>query len=325
MNASAKSESLDAIRLGVERLRGDPSVPPSASIVVPVNAQGDLELVVALVGDLISYDGPHTFEIVLLVNNFPPEGPPPEIEALERLGLRVESVPDVWRRGEAVCFSARMVGIKAAASERVISFDADSRVPNAPSLLDWYMAALACDAADLGIGESRGDVEQGLSGQLCVGVGEDEYLPRGGLPGRRKRAVLARPREWEQANAVAERLDELVGAVGRAIRGDDDVDQPARILERQSVLELLEDDPRLVVCGHDHGDRGERASLRQRSVPRQSPEEHEHGKAGVGKRDPSCRHPECRPQCPLLGAQRSPPSISRMTRKRASSGNVSPA
>jgi hypothetical protein len=147
MNASAKSESLDAIRLGVERLRGDPSVPPSASIVVPVNAQGDLELVVALVGDLISYDGPHTFEIVLLVNNFPPEGPPPEIEALERLGLRVESVPDVWRRGEAVCFSARMVGIKAAASERVISFDADSRVPNAPSLLDWYMRQFERGAA----------------------------------------------------------------------------------------------------------------------------------------------------------------------------------
>jgi hypothetical protein len=133
MNASANSESLDAIRLGVERLRGDPSVPPRASIVVPVNAQGDLELVVALVGDLVSYDGPHTFEIVLLVNNFPPEGPPPEIEALERLGLRVESVPDVWRRGEAVCFSARMVGIKAAASEHVVSFDADSRSgPSAP-------------------------------------------------------------------------------------------------------------------------------------------------------------------------------------------------
>ena len=117
MNAFAKIESLEDIRLGVERLRGDSSVQPVGSIVVPVNAQGDLEIAVALLRDLVSYNGPYTFEIVLLVNNFPPGRPPSGIEAFEGLGLRVETVPDVWRRGEAVCFSARMVGIKAASSE----------------------------------------------------------------------------------------------------------------------------------------------------------------------------------------------------------------
>ena len=147
MNAAATVESLEAIRLGVERLRGDPSVRPDGSIVVPVNAQADLELVLTLLGDLISYSGPHTFEIVLLVNNFPPGSPPPEIEAFNRLGIRVESVADVWRQGEAVCFSARMAGIKAASAERVISFDADSRVPDAQSLLDWYVRQFERGAA----------------------------------------------------------------------------------------------------------------------------------------------------------------------------------
>ena len=33
MNTSLESQSLDAIRLGVKRLRGDPSVPPAGSIV----------------------------------------------------------------------------------------------------------------------------------------------------------------------------------------------------------------------------------------------------------------------------------------------------
>ena len=111
-------------------------MPPLASIVVPVNAQADLEIAVALLRDLVSYNGPHTFEIVLLVNDFPPGRPPSEIEASEGLGLRVETVPDVWRRGEAVCFSARMVGIKqpdpSAWSPSTQTLD-----PDAPSLLDW--------------------------------------------------------------------------------------------------------------------------------------------------------------------------------------------
>jgi hypothetical protein len=146
MNVASQAGLLEAIRRGVERLRGDPSVGPDGSIVVPVNARADLELVLTLLGDLISYNGPHTFEIVLLVNNFRPGRPPSEIEALEGLGIRIESVPDVWRRGEAVCFSARMLGVKAASSERVISFDADSRVPNA-SLLDWYVRQFELGAA----------------------------------------------------------------------------------------------------------------------------------------------------------------------------------
>ena len=147
MNVASQAGLLEAIRRGVERLRGDPSVGPDGSIVVPVNARADLELVLTLLGDLISYNGPHTFEIVLLVNNFPPGRPPPEIEAFNRLGIRVESVADVWRQGEAVCFSARMAGIKAASAERVVSFDADSRVPDAQSLLDWYVRQFERGAA----------------------------------------------------------------------------------------------------------------------------------------------------------------------------------
>ena len=139
MTVAAKAESREALRAGVARLRGDRSVPPDASIVVPVNAQADLELVLTLLRDVVSYRGPRTFEVVLLVNNFRSRKPPAEIAAYEEMGLRVHGVRDAWRQGEAICFSARMVGIQAASSDRAICFDADSRVPNASLLLDWYV------------------------------------------------------------------------------------------------------------------------------------------------------------------------------------------
>ena len=50
---------------------------PDASIVVPVNAQGDLENVLTLLDDLGRYEGTHEFETVLVVNNFAQERRPP--------------------------------------------------------------------------------------------------------------------------------------------------------------------------------------------------------------------------------------------------------
>ena len=146
MNGVA-SEKLEAIRDGLARLRGDPAAAPEASIVVPVNAQTDLQLVLGVVGDIVVYGGPHTFEVLLLVNNFPAEKPPAELESYAKAGMEMRGIPNVWRRGEAVCFSARMAGIRAASSERVISFDADTRIPDSSSLLDWYMERFDDDAA----------------------------------------------------------------------------------------------------------------------------------------------------------------------------------
>jgi hypothetical protein len=143
---TANDTSLEELRTGLARLRSD-SARPDASIVVPVNAQADLEIVLTLIRDLVSYRGRHAFEVVLLVNNFPEDDPPAELDTYEKLGMRVEGMPNVWRQGEAVCFTARMEGVRAASSERVISFDADSRIPSPSLLLDWYVRQFESSAA----------------------------------------------------------------------------------------------------------------------------------------------------------------------------------
>lgn len=128
-------------RLGSElgRLRGDPAACPDATIVAPVNAQADLENVLDLLDEVARYRGRRTFEVVLVVNNYPPEDPPREIEAYAAAGMRVVAVPSVWRTGEVVSFTARIPGARAAASERLVLFDADCRIPNPGLLLDWYV------------------------------------------------------------------------------------------------------------------------------------------------------------------------------------------
>jgi hypothetical protein len=130
--------SLDQLGVELKRLRGDPAAAPEASVVIPVNAQEDLENVLGVLGDLARYEGSRTFEIVLVVNNYPAEKPPPATAAYERAGLRVVAVPSVWRAGEAVCLSARIPGIRAASSGLILLFDADCRIPNPTALFDWY-------------------------------------------------------------------------------------------------------------------------------------------------------------------------------------------
>jgi hypothetical protein len=119
-------------------LAAAPGVAPDLSVVVPVNAQGDLQNVLRLLCDVSTYRGPATLEVILVVNNFPPEMPPPEVNTLPSLGVRVVAIPNVRRAGEAVGFSARIPGIRAAASEYVVLFDADCRVVDATALLNWY-------------------------------------------------------------------------------------------------------------------------------------------------------------------------------------------
>jgi hypothetical protein len=116
---------------------------PDASIVVPVNAQGDLENVLTLLDDLGRYAGPHQFEIVLVVNNYAEDRRPSGIPALEALdGVRVLAIPSVREPGVAVAFSARIAGMRAARSPYAIHLDADCRVADPTSLLDWYVQRL---------------------------------------------------------------------------------------------------------------------------------------------------------------------------------------
>jgi len=122
--------------------RGDRSKLPDASIAIPVNAQGDFETVLGVLGDIAKYKGTHTFEIILAINNYPEENVPAEVELFRSMGVLVEATPSVRRPEEAVCFSARMTGVRAATSDYLLLFDADCRIPNSTALIDWYIDRL---------------------------------------------------------------------------------------------------------------------------------------------------------------------------------------
>jgi hypothetical protein len=119
-------------------LRPADGIAPDISIVIPVNAMGDLRNVVDLLHDIADYQGPYSLEVVLLVNNYSPNDVPADIGELRRLGATVEAIPQVREPGYAVVFSARMHGIRAARSQFIIVFDADNRLGSPSDLINWY-------------------------------------------------------------------------------------------------------------------------------------------------------------------------------------------
>lgn len=133
------ANELSQIRKGIMKVRGNPKLVPDASIIVPVNAQGDLGNILQLLGDITSYIGKFLFEVILVINNYPPEEPPREIDIYRTLGLVILDIPNIRIPGEAPGFSARIPAAKAALSENTIFFDADCRIPNPTVLLDWYV------------------------------------------------------------------------------------------------------------------------------------------------------------------------------------------
>jgi hypothetical protein len=137
-----KIENDNELKIFFQGRRGDPNKKPDASIAIPVNAQGDLETVLTVLNDIARYKGPHTFEVILAINNYPEGQEPPEIEFFRGLGIQVAPTPSVARPEEAVCFSARMTGIRPANSDYLLLFDADCRIPNATALIDWYIQRL---------------------------------------------------------------------------------------------------------------------------------------------------------------------------------------
>jgi hypothetical protein len=128
-------------RADLQRLRGDSHIPPRASIVIPVNAQKDLSRVLILASDLAAYHGSQPIEIILVVNNFPENNPPEEIQKYQQLGFKVLGIEKVMFQG-GVALAARIPGVELAQSEIALLFDADCRVPNPTALLDWYIDQL---------------------------------------------------------------------------------------------------------------------------------------------------------------------------------------
>ena len=139
---------LNQLKMALSRLRGDASANVDASIVVPINAAKDLSNIYNLLLDLAAYHGPKRIEVILVVNNFPQETPPDEIKSYQGLGVNVIAIPKVEYTG-GVALAARMPGIRAAASQTMLLFDADCRIPNAHALLTWYIAQFeqGCDLA----------------------------------------------------------------------------------------------------------------------------------------------------------------------------------
>ena len=127
---------LERIRATFAHAAAPNAAPPDASVVIPVNAQGDLENVLHVIHDVAQYSGRRSLEMILVVNNFEPGGPPDVVANYEELGFRVVSVPDVRRSGEAIALSARLRGIRAARCEQVLLFDADCRIPDATAVID---------------------------------------------------------------------------------------------------------------------------------------------------------------------------------------------
>ena len=119
---------------------------PDVSIVVPVNAQGDLSNVERVLADISGYAGTRTIELILVVNNYVPEQRPDAIDRLSAMGVRVEAVPNIRTHGEAPPFSARLPGIRAARARAVVTFDADCRIPDPTALVDWYVDTFAAGA-----------------------------------------------------------------------------------------------------------------------------------------------------------------------------------
>ena len=133
------TKELIHLRKEIIRIRGNPRLNPNASIVVPVNAQGDLENILRLLGDITKYTGIYSLEVIVVINNYLPGEPPKEINRFRNLGLRVIDIPNLRKPGEAPGFTARIPGAEIALSENTIFFDADCRIPNPTILFDWYI------------------------------------------------------------------------------------------------------------------------------------------------------------------------------------------
>ena len=106
---------------------------------------------------------------------------------------------------------------------------------------------------DVGVGEVANELRERVELPARVRVGERDDLGRDVAHGAVLRRDLARPRAAEKAHAtvvICEQADDVVGAVRRAVRRDDDVVALARILLREQVLDPLRDHRLLVVRGH---------------------------------------------------------------------------
>lgn len=167
------------------RIRGNLEQKPDLSVIIPFNAQADMQAIQPLLEDLSRYKGRRAVEVLVVLNNYPSEQPPPHKQELEAFNLAVVCVPNVRKKGEAVAFSGRVHGLRAASSDHAVLFDADCRVPNATALLDWYADQLQNGAVAAYTPVHYNNLPAGISIRARVLA---HYLARWG-----KRALLRVP------------------------------------------------------------------------------------------------------------------------------------
>lgn len=116
---------------------------PSLAIVIPVNAKGDLNNVLLLLQDISKYAGKNRFQVILVVNNYPPEAPPSDFLDLYRAaGAEVLALPVlVGHAGIPPGLKARMAALQTVQCRAAVFFDADCRIPHPTKCLDWYAHA----------------------------------------------------------------------------------------------------------------------------------------------------------------------------------------
>lgn len=131
--------TVDLERIGRAFVRPTDPEPPDATVIIPVNAQGDLENVLHVIDDIARNPGRHRLEMLLVVNNYDEGETPEAVARYQELGFHVLAIPDTRRHGEAVQVSSRVRGLREARSEIGLFFDADCRIPDAGSLVDWYV------------------------------------------------------------------------------------------------------------------------------------------------------------------------------------------
>ena len=112
---------------------------------------------------------------------------------------------------------------------------------------------LAAHVGHVRIGEVAHERAEGVGSPGRVRVGEGDDLASCLADGAILRRHLAAALVHEQAHAGREALDELVGAIGRGIGGDDERQLLGRVVEREQVLQPPLDHGLLVVGGDDHG------------------------------------------------------------------------
>lgn len=129
------------LRENLRQFCGDFNIPPRASVVIPVNAQKDLSRILLVASDILAYKDVMPIEFILVVNNYPSDNPPKEIDDFVDMGFNVRCTPKVEHKG-GVAIASRILGIELARSETLLLFDADCRIPNAKALLGWYISQL---------------------------------------------------------------------------------------------------------------------------------------------------------------------------------------